>query len=186
MIIFLPWIFKNIVLELINVLFLHLLSFCCVDYEIPNFLHSLSPYEYIQAHQIFYQLRLFAQTFPRPSVLPHGDRFPAHLGMADIRNLLHLIPDWPLPLFPTGLPCCLDLTCSSLWFSNTFPLLHLVSILRKGTCKVKYWNSKYLKKIPWRRACQPTPVFLPGEFYGQRIWWATVHGVSKSWTRLSD
>ena len=74
----------------------------------------------------------------------------------------------------------------SLVFSNTFPLLHLVSILRKGTCKVKYWNSKYLKKIPWRRACQPTPVFLPGEFYGQRIWWATVHGVSKSWTWLSD
>ena len=24
------------------------------------------------------------------------------------------------------------------------------------------------KKIPWRRAWQPTPVFLPGEFHGQR------------------
>ena len=23
-------------------------------------------------------------------------------------------------------------------------------------------------KIPWRREWQPTPVFLPGEFYGQR------------------
>ena len=23
-------------------------------------------------------------------------------------------------------------------------------------------------KIPWRRAWQPTPVFLPGEFHGQR------------------
>ena len=23
-------------------------------------------------------------------------------------------------------------------------------------------------KIPWRRAWQPTPVFLPGEFQGQR------------------
>ena len=23
-------------------------------------------------------------------------------------------------------------------------------------------------KIPWRRAWQPTPVFLPGEFLGQR------------------
>ena len=27
---------------------------------------------------------------------------------------------------------------------------------------------------------QPTPVFLPGESHGQRIWWATVHKVPKS------
>ena len=33
-------------------------------------------------------------------------------------------------------------------------------------------------KIPWRRECQPTPVFLPGEFN-------TVHGVAKSWTWLN-
>ena len=26
----------------------------------------------------------------------------------------------------------------------------------------------WVGKIPWRRACQPTPVFLPGEFHGQR------------------
>ena len=25
-----------------------------------------------------------------------------------------------------------------------------------------------MKKIPWRRAWQPTPVFLPGESHGQR------------------
>jgi len=25
----------------------------------------------------------------------------------------------------------------------------------------------WVRKIPWRRAWQPTPVFLPGEFYGQ-------------------
>ena len=25
-----------------------------------------------------------------------------------------------------------------------------------------------VRKIPWRRAWQPTPVFLPGEFQGQR------------------
>ena len=73
--------------------FICLVSVVLIMKSLPNFLHSLSPYEYIQAHQIFYQLRLFAQTFPWPSVLPHGDRFPARLGMAEIRNLLHLIPD---------------------------------------------------------------------------------------------
>ena len=26
----------------------------------------------------------------------------------------------------------------------------------------------WVKKIPWRREWQPTPVFLPGESYGQR------------------
>ena len=27
----------------------------------------------------------------------------------------------------------------------------------------------WVEKIPWRRKWQPTPVFLPGEFHGQRI-----------------
>ena len=26
----------------------------------------------------------------------------------------------------------------------------------------------WVGKVPWRRAWQPTPVFLPGESYGQR------------------
>ena len=35
-------------------------------------------------------------------------------------------------------------------------------------------------KIPWKRAWQPTPVFLPGESHGRGTWWATVHGVAES------
>ena len=27
-----------------------------------------------------------------------------------------------------------------------------------------------VRKIPWRRKWQPTPVFLPGKFHGQRSW----------------
>ena len=27
----------------------------------------------------------------------------------------------------------------------------------------------WVRKIPWSRKWQPTPVFLPGEFHGQRI-----------------
>ena len=39
-------------------------------------------------------------------------------------------------------------------------------------------------KIPCRREWQPTPVLLPGESHGQRQ--DTVHGVTESWTQLSD
>ena len=37
----------------------------------------------------------------------------------------------------------------------------------------------WVAKIPWRRAWQPTPLFLPGRS-------ATVHKVSKSQTQLND
>ena len=36
----------------------------------------------------------------------------------------------------------------------------------------------------WRRKWQPTPVFLPGESQGRGAWWAAVHGVAQSRTRL--
>ena len=34
-------------------------------------------------------------------------------------------------------------------------------------------------KNPWRRKWHPIPVFLPGEFHGQRSRWATVHGLER-------
>ena len=41
--------------------------------------------------------------------------------------------------------------------------------------------------MPWRREWQPTPVFLPRKFDGQRNLVAyVVHGVTKSQTQLSD
>ena len=44
------------------------------------------------------------------------------------------------------------------------------------------WVEPWVRKIPWRREWLLTPVFWPGEFHGQGAWWATVHGVAKSWT----
>ena len=44
-----------------------------------------------------------------------------------------------------------------------------------GRCGFDSW----VGKIPWRRAWQPTPVFLPGESHGQRSLAATVHGVAR-------
>ena len=45
----------------------------------------------------------------------------------------------------------------------------------------------WVGKIPWRREWLLSPVFLPGEFYGQKsLVGYIVHGVIKSWTQLSD
>ena len=38
----------------------------------------------------------------------------------------------------------------------------------------------WVRKIPWRRAWRPAPVFLPGESHRWRS--QPVHGVAKSWT----
>ena len=42
------------------------------------------------------------------------------------------------------------------------------------------------QRFPWRRKWQPVPVFLPGVSHRQRNWRPTLHGVTKSRTRLSD
>ena len=46
----------------------------------------------------------------------------------------------------------------------------------------------WVGKIPWRRAWQSTPVFLPGETLGQRSWWTTVkkNEVTRSCPTLCD
>ena len=43
----------------------------------------------------------------------------------------------------------------------------------------------WVGKIPWRRAWQPTPVFLPEESMDRGAWWAIVHRVAKSWSNLA-
>ena len=43
-----------------------------------------------------------------------------------------------------------------------------------------------VSSTPWRREWQPTPVFLPENPMDRGAWWATVHGVTKSGTWLSD
>ena len=51
---------------------------------------------------------------------------------------------------------------------------------RHKRCRLNPW----VGKIPWRRAWQPTPVFSPGEFHGQRSLVATAHRAVQSLTRL--
>ena len=58
---------------------------------------------------------------------------------------------------------------------------------KEPTCQCKRFKrcrfDPWAWKIPWRRAWEPTPVFLPGESHGQKSPVATVHGVTQSQTR---
>ena len=63
-----------------------------------------------------------------------------------------------------------------------------VSVLRCRRCRFDPW----VGKIAWRRAWQPTPVFLPGKSHRQKSlagyspWDCGVHAVAKSQTWLSN
>ena len=50
----------------------------------------------------------------------------------------------------------------------------------------RYRFHPWVRKIPWRRAWQPTAVVLPGESQAWGAWQATVQGVAQSWTRLKQ
>ena len=53
-------------------------------------------------------------------------------------------------------------------------------------CK-RHVSDSCVGKIPWRRKWQPTPVILAWENSMDRgAWQATVHGITKSWTWLSN
>ena len=58
----------------------------------------------------------------------------------------------------------------------------LVAQTIKNLSAVQETQVCWIRKIPWRKKRQPTPVLLPGEFHGQRSLDRTVvHGVTKSW-----
>jgi len=50
--------------------------------------------------------------------------------------------------------------------------LPVALVVRDPACQCRRHNrrgfSPWVRKIPWRRAWQPTPVFLPREAHGQR------------------
>ena len=61
---------------------------------------------------------------------------------------------------------------------------------KEPTCQCKRHKrprfEPWVRKTPWRRAWQPTPVFLPGESHWQRSLWATVQGITKGQTHLKQ
>ena len=82
------------------------------------------------------------------------------------------------------------------WKSSTFPFLILILwafqvalVVKESLCRCRRLRrsrfNPWVRKIPWRRKWQPTPVFLPGESH-RKAWWATVHRVAKSLTWLKQ
>ena len=43
----------------------------------------------------------------------------------------------------------------------------------------------WVRKIPWSRKWQSTPIFLPQKHHSRGTWWATIQGVTKSQTDLA-
>ena len=69
----------------------------------------------------------------------------------------------------------------SLWFIFFYDLFPGGSEKRIHLPSRRLEFDSWVRKIPWRRKWQPTPVFLPGRFIDRGAWWATVYGVAKSW-----
>ena len=78
-----------------------------------------------------------------------------------------LLRPWDFPGKSTGVGChCLlrPRQCTSALFRG-FPGSSVIEILVQcRRCRFDPW----VRQMPWRREWQPSPVFLPGEFRGQR------------------
>ena len=51
---------------------------------------------------------------------------------------------------------------------STSQVALVVKNLSANAGDMRFWLDPWVGKIPWSRKWQPPPVFLPGEFHGQR------------------
>ena len=89
--------------------------------------------------------------------------FPTQVSNPHLLCLLHLQAD-SLPTEPSGKPHIYVYVCVYVYI-NLYIHLHN-GYANEGD--VRDVGDSWIGKIPWRRAWQPTPVFLPGESHGQR------------------
>ena len=92
----------------------------------------------------------------------------------------------------------------SAWHWFPIPFCGLVGFLGGASSKKSTWQCRrsrldpWVRKIPRRRKWQPTPVFLPGKFYGQRslvgyspwgrkdLEWLKRLSMHEEWHRLAE
>ena len=71
--------------------------------------------------------------------------------------------------FGSGVAGWLRLRISQVAPVKMFEGLQRVKNLTANAGDTRLWFDPWVGKIPWKRKWQPTPVFLPREFYGQSI-----------------
>ena len=81
---------------------------------------------------------------------------------------------------------CLFIKIFLLFFLMGFPggTSGKESPCQRRRCRRLRFNP-WVRKIPWKKKWQPTPVFLPGEHMDGGAWWAKVHRVTGSRTWLT-
>ena len=90
--------------------------------------------------------------------------------------------------------CCVFATCQTLYLLmilfSVHSILFRVSLVAWLVKNLPVMRDTWVRSLggedPWRRKWQPTLVFLRGKSNGQRSLGATVHGIKKSQTHLSD
>ena len=122
---------------------------------------------------------------------PHGEytsllpeRVPSSISGRSIYSLLHMtlhcLVTYELKtqvIWTLSPPHNLCYDCIGVQFIYFFPIGNITAFPggangKESTCqgrrckRLRY--DPWVRKIPWRRKWQPTPVFLPGKFYGQR------------------
>ena len=113
----------------------------------------------------------------RPSPFSHGSNIPmedsSFLEFSFIAgNVLLLflkILNWSI--VNLLIQCCLSFKVQQSDSVTIYIYIWLLWWLsgKESTCNEgATWLDPWVGKIPWRRAKQPTPVFLPGESHGQR------------------
>ena len=92
--------------------------------------------------------------------------------------------------YAINLSCNIEQGTYSHWVFN-FPIWSYIfcfpggSVGEESACQCRRCRfDAWIKKIPWRKKWQHTPVFLPGKFHGLGAWQATVQEVAKSQTWL--
>ena len=141
--------------------------------------------------------RCFIKPWQRPSESQGHLQGPTHLDSLSMKGfevtawegrakLALWGPAWVLLAAPaSGSFCLLPQSFQSLPPHPRFPRW-LSSKESPCQCRrhKRHGFDPWVGKIPWRRKWQTTPTFLPEKSH--KAWQATVHGVTKSQTRLSD